>query len=85
VLGPAVLVPARFCPVIWKGILLFRLRSFREGFFGVDGDEVEINLYSPGKKAGKRITILGECKWRIYRREVRSFVRQVEKVRGFGE
>ena len=43
---------------------------------------LHINLYSAGKKVGKRITVLGECKWRIYRREVRSFVRQVEKVRG---
>jgi len=62
-----------------------QVKEFSRKFFSVDGDEVEINLYSPGKKAGKRITILGECKWRIYRREVRSFVRQVEKVRGFGE
>ncbi len=43
---------------------------------------LHINLYSAGKKAGKRITVLGECKSRIYRREVRSFFRHVEKVRG---
>lgn len=58
------------------------VKEFSRKFFSLDGDKVEINLYAAGKKAGKRITVLGECKSRIYRREVRSFVRQAEKVRG---
>ncbi len=62
-----------------------QVKEFSQKFFSVDGDEVKINLYPPGKKAGRRITVLGECKSRIYRREIRSFVRQAEKVRGFGE
>jgi hypothetical protein len=56
------------------------VKEFSRKFFSLDGDKVEINLYAAGKKAGKRITVLGECKSRIYRREVRSFVRQAEKV-----
>ena len=59
-----------------------QVKEFSRKFFSVDGDEVEINLYSAGKKAGRRITVLGECKSRIYRREIRSFVRQAEKVGG---
>lgn len=58
------------------------VKEFSRKFFSLNGDEVEINLYATGKRAGKRITVLGECKSRIYRREVRSFARQVEKVRG---
>jgi len=61
------------------GILV---KEFSRKFFSVNGDEVEINLYAAGKKEDKRITVLGECKARIYRREVRSFVRQADKVRG---
>lgn len=59
-----------------------QVKEFSRKFFSVNGDEVEINLYAAGKKSGKRVTVLGECKSRIYRREVRFFVRQVEKVRG---
>lgn len=58
------------------------VKEFSRKFFSLDADKVEINLYAAGKKAGKRITVLGECKSRIYRREVRSFVRQADKVRG---
>ena len=61
------------------GILV---KEFSRKFFSVNGDKIEINLYAAGKKEGKRITVLGECKSRIYRREVRSFVRQADKVRG---
>ncbi|MBW2079254.1 MAG: hypothetical protein JRI71_17240 [Deltaproteobacteria bacterium] len=50
------------------GILV---KEFSRKFFTVNSD-----------KEGKRITVLGECKSRIYRREVRSFVRQADKVRG---
>ena len=59
-----------------------QVKEFSRKFFSVNGDEVEINLYAAGKKSGKRVTVLGECKSRIYRREVRSFFRHVEKVRG---
>jgi len=61
------------------GILV---KGFSRKFFTVNSDKIEINLYAAGKKEGKRITVLGECKSRIYRREVRSFVRQADKVRG---
>jgi seryl-tRNA synthetase len=61
------------------GILV---KEFSRKFFSVNGDEVEINLYAAGKREGKRITVLGECKSRIHRREVRSFLRQADKVRG---
>ena len=57
-----------------------QVKGFSRKFFSIDGDDVEINLYSPGKKPGKGITVLAECKWGIYRGEVHSFVRQVEKV-----
>lgn len=59
-----------------------QIKDFSRKFFSVNGGEVEINLYAVGKKSGKRITVLGECKSRIYHREVHSFSRQVEKIRG---
>jgi hypothetical protein len=58
------------------------VKEFSRKFFTVNGHQVEINLYAAGKRAGKLITVLGECKSRIYSREVRSFVRHTDKVRG---
>ncbi|MEW6669378.1 MAG: hypothetical protein AB1512_29555 [Thermodesulfobacteriota bacterium] len=57
------------------------MKEFRRKFFTVNGGQIEVNLYAVGKKNGKRVTILGECKTRFYPREVKAFLRQVEKVR----
>ncbi|MEM2343520.1 MAG: hypothetical protein QW659_05495, partial [Sulfolobales archaeon] len=50
-------------------------------FFVVDGEEVEVNLYGVGVREGRRIVIVGECKSRIYGRDVEEFHKVCEKVR----
>ncbi len=46
----------------------------------IDGEEIEVNLYGEGLKAGEKIVILGEVKSRIYRRDVEEFVSKLEKI-----
>ncbi|MHA1581785.1 MAG: hypothetical protein ACTSYM_04720 [Candidatus Baldrarchaeia archaeon] len=50
-------------------------------FINIDGEEVQINLFGIGKRDSEEIVIVGECKSRIYAREVRQFLRMLEKVR----
>ncbi|MGQ9618686.1 MAG: hypothetical protein ACUVUG_06980 [Candidatus Aminicenantia bacterium] len=47
-------------------------------FIKVDGREVEINLYAEGKKEGKPVVVVVECKSRIYEGEVRSFYENIK-------
>jgi hypothetical protein len=58
------------------------MKEFKRKFFTVKGEDIEINLYAVGRKNGKQVTVLGECKARFYTREVKGFLRQAEKVRG---
>ena len=44
----------------------------------MDGEEIELNLCGEGKRHGKQITIFGEAKTRIYRRELKDFVNTVK-------
>ncbi|MEM1584436.1 MAG: hypothetical protein QXF28_07880 [Nitrososphaerota archaeon] len=46
----------------------------------VEGEEVEVNLYGEGIKAGERIMILGEVKSRIYKRDVEEFISRLRRV-----
>jgi len=57
-----------------------QMGEFERVFFPVDGGEVEVNLYGTGKRNGEEVTILGECKSRIYEREVKKFMKDVKKV-----
>ena len=50
-------------------------------FINIDGEEVQINLFGIGKRDSEEIVIVGECKSRIYAREVKQFLRMLEKVR----
>ena len=43
-------------------------------YFVINGKELEINLYGEARKDGKKITIIGESKSKIYQREVEKFV-----------
>ena len=49
----------------------------------VDGEEIQINLFGIGEKDGSEVVIVGECKSRIYGRDVESFSRIVDKVRRY--
>ena len=56
--------------------------EFERRFFTVNSVEVEVNLYGEGTMNGEEVVILGECKSRIYRREVDEFARTIERVEG---
>jgi len=49
-------------------------------FFGVDGEEVEVNLYGDGVRAGQTLVVIGEVKARFYGGDVEDFVRKVAKL-----
>ncbi len=49
-------------------------------FIEVDGGEIEVNLYGEGVRNGEKIVVVGECKSRIYGRDVEQFYRRVYRV-----
>lgn len=49
-------------------------------FFFVNGKEIELNLYGEGLKDGNKVIILGEAKARIYRGEVKEFIKAISKL-----
>jgi uncharacterized protein YoxC len=75
--------------VVLPGYMLRRLRIHipepERRFFKVDGAEVEMNLYAVGYKGkgkrSKRVTLVGECKSRIYFADVERFAMELEKIR----
>ncbi|MEM1717844.1 MAG: hypothetical protein QXF49_00650 [Thermosphaera sp.] len=63
----------------YEGILV---GEFERGFFVVDGKEVEFDLFARGRNSmGEDLFVVGECKSRIYERDVRAFVERVEAVK----
>jgi len=57
--------------------LSIEMNEFRREFLSVDGKRIEINLYGEGVMKGERVIIIGECKSRIYKRDVERFYRRV--------
>lgn len=49
-------------------------------FVYVEGELIEVNLYGDGRRNGEAVTVVGECKSRIYEREVREFAEKLEKL-----
>ncbi len=58
------------------------LDSIERRFFKVNGEEIEVNLYGEGLKDGKKITLLGEAKSRIYKDDVKRFHERIDKLIG---
>ncbi|MGQ4914593.1 MAG: hypothetical protein ACP6IU_07550 [Candidatus Asgardarchaeia archaeon] len=50
-------------------------------FIEVNGNLIEINLYGEGTKNGKKVTIIGECKTRIYESEVKKFIKVLKNIK----
>jgi hypothetical protein len=48
----------------------------------VNGEEIEINLYAEGERAGERIVVVGESKNRIKGAEVRKFLGKLQALEG---
>lgn len=46
----------------------------------VDSEEIEVNLYAEGERRGKPLVVIGECKSRIYGREVESFYSSIKTL-----
>jgi len=48
-----------------------------------DGNFDEVNIYVEGKKNGKKVYLLGECKARPSKKEIRKFAEVLERVRNY--
>ncbi len=46
-------------------------------FIVVDGVEIEVNLYGEGRRDREKVVVIGECKSRIYSRDVDQFYTRV--------
>ena len=46
----------------------------------VEGELVEVNLYGEAIKDGKKIVVVGEVKSRIYDKDVKRFIKTLEKI-----
>ncbi|MEM2156787.1 MAG: hypothetical protein QXQ05_09530, partial [Candidatus Jordarchaeales archaeon] len=56
--------------------------EFERYFFVVDGKEVEFDLFARGRdRRGEDLIVVGECKSRIYERDVNAFVERVEALK----
>ena len=49
----------------------------------VEGEELWLNLYGSGRKNGKDVMVVGECKSQMRRGDVRDFAARVKKIRKF--
>jgi len=60
-----------------------KVGSLDRKFYAVEGEAepLEVNLYAKGRRDGQPITVLGEVKSRIHRREVESFRRTLDRLR----
>ncbi|MEM3739896.1 MAG: hypothetical protein QXP84_03785 [Candidatus Korarchaeum sp.] len=59
--------------------------DLRREFLRLDGEEVEVDLYSEGTREGRELRIVGEVRSRIYGGDVRKFHgRVVSPLRGMG-
>ena len=57
------------------------VEDLQPAFVVVDGEEVQLNLFGIGRREGKEVIIVGECKSRIYSREVKKFAETLNKVK----
>jgi prefoldin subunit 5 len=48
--------------------------------FQVDGEEMEIDIFGESRRAGETVAIIGECKVRVYPREVETFHRRSDRL-----
>ncbi|MFQ6072090.1 MAG: hypothetical protein ACE5KT_05235, partial [Methanosarcinales archaeon] len=59
--------------------------EFTRKFIKVNQEEIEINLYSEGKRNGVPIVLLGESRSRIYSNDVNKFLNNLKKLEPFLE
>ena len=58
-----------------------RVPGLERRLFKVDGEDVEINLYGEGVKRGAPVTVVGEVKSTIHRRDVEAFSGRVDRLK----
>jgi ABC-type transporter Mla subunit MlaD len=56
------------------------LSSLEGRYFRMDGEEIEVDLYGEGRRGSDLVVVIGECKARVYPREIESFYRQSERI-----
>ncbi|SFM48554.1 hypothetical protein [Thermodesulforhabdus norvegica] len=49
-------------------------------YLPVDGKDIQVNIYGYGKRDGQRLLLLGECKVRPSKNEIRRFKKYAEKI-----
>jgi hypothetical protein len=57
-----------------------RVEALDRSFFRLDGQEVEVDLYGPGRRNGDAVAIVGEVRSRIHGRDVEAVIRQAERL-----
>jgi hypothetical protein len=56
------------------------LASLEGRFLRVDGEEVELDIFGEGRRAGEAVLVIGECKARVFPRELEAFARRTEPL-----
>lgn len=59
---------------LWRHFGIDLKQELDRRFFLVDKTEVEVNLYGEGRMGDQDVIVVGECKSRIYHREVEKFL-----------
>ncbi len=54
--------------------------ELERGFFTLDGEEIEVDLWGQGTRAGEPVAAVGEVRSRIHGRDVESAVRQAARL-----
>ncbi|MEW6103845.1 MAG: hypothetical protein AB1630_08560 [bacterium] len=67
-------------PGYLKRHLNIDIDEFERRFLFVGKREVEINLYGEGRQNENEVIILGESKGRIYKREIKRFVKDIKSL-----
>jgi exonuclease VII small subunit len=63
---------------LWRHFGIDLKQELDRRFILVDKAEVEINLYGEGKLGDQDVVVIGECKSRIYHREVERFLQTLD-------
>jgi prefoldin subunit 5 len=54
--------------------------SLEGRFLRLDGEEIEVDLFGEGRRGDESVVVIGECKARVYPREIQTFHRRSERL-----
>ncbi|MHA1427973.1 MAG: hypothetical protein ACTSQI_18485 [Candidatus Helarchaeota archaeon] len=67
-------------PSVLEKYKSIKIDELERKFVSVAGKEYEIDLYGTGFKGHEKLTIIGECKSRIYGRDVKEFIEILKDI-----